>query len=201
MRWTNILARLRRPLTCLASVAAVVGTAMPIGPISIASSAAPDIKRVIATPIPVPVFTPVRLEIDSIKIDAPVVPVGTLEGGQMQSPSTAHDVGWWNGRKVGQGNLLLDGHHDWNGRIGSFYRLPELKPGDEFTVYGKEKDQRATYRVVWVKNYDRKVDARDLLGNKTKQQMATLITCGGTFDTIARTHRERVVARAEFVSA
>ena len=51
-----------------------------------------------------------------------------------------------------------------------------------------------------MKNYDRNIDATDLLGNENGQ-VATLITCGGTFDTIARTHRERVVARAELVTA
>jgi LPXTG-site transpeptidase (sortase) family protein len=99
------------------------------------------------------------------------------------------------------GNLLLDGHHDWNGRTGSFYRLPELKKGDEVVVVGDGKSKKLVYRVIWVKNYDRNIDATDLLGNKSGRQVATLITCGGTFDTIARTHRERVVARAELVTA
>jgi LPXTG-site transpeptidase (sortase) family protein len=144
----------------------------------------------------------VKLSIPAIGVDAPVVPVWTeTETGRMASPGTAEDVGWWAGRKAGTGNVLLDGHHDWNGKTGVFYELPKLKPGDEVVVLGDKPEKKLTYRVLWIKNYDRNIDATDLLGNKTGKQMATLITCGGTFDTIARTHRERVVARAELVSA
>ena len=198
MRWTDLLARLRRPLTVTLSVAVAAGAFFPVrGDVP----AAPVVRRVIATPVPVAKFTPVRLEIPKIGVDNPVVPVGTLTNGQMQSPGTAEDVGWWAGRKAGDGNVLLDGHHDWNGKVGSFYRLPELKPGDEVVVRGDSPKERLTYEIVWVKNYDRNIDATDLLGNKKGTQVATLITCGGTFDTIARTHRERVVARAKLVSA
>ena len=150
--------------------------------------------------MPIRAFTPVKLEIPKLGVDAPVVPVWTYEDGTMQSPKTADDVGWWAGRKAGKGNLLLDGHHDWNRRQGSFYRLAELKPGDVINVRGDDPTKVLTYRIVWVKNYDRNIDATDLLGNENGQ-VATLITCGGTFDTIARTHRERVVARAELVTA
>jgi LPXTG-site transpeptidase (sortase) family protein len=157
--------------------------------------------RIIATPKPIPKFTPVNLKIPSLGVDADVVPVWTEQAtGRMASPGTAEEVGWWAGRKAGTGNLLLDGHHDWNGKTGVFYKLPELKVGDEVTVTGDKPDKTLTYRVVWIKNYDRNIDATDLLGNKKGHQVATLITCGGTFDTIARTHRERVVARAELVA-
>jgi LPXTG-site transpeptidase (sortase) family protein len=200
MRWTNILARLRRPLTCFASVAVAVGSAMPIGQLdAVASSAAPTVRRVVATPIPIPVFTPVRIEIAKIDVNNPVVPVGTLQSGKMEAPKTAADVGWWKGRKVGQGNVLLDGHRDWSGAHGSFYRLKELKQGDTLSLHG-EKGKKATYRVVWVKRFDRTIDATDLLGNKTKAQIATLITCEGVFDRSAGTAPERMVVRAELVS-
>jgi LPXTG-site transpeptidase (sortase) family protein len=158
------------------------------------------VHRVVAEPIEIPVFTPVELEIPKLKVKAPVVPVGTEPDGKMGSPRTAKDVGWWQGRKPGKGNVLLAAHHDWNGAVGTFYRLGELKPGDIVIVEGNKKPKELRYRIVWVKNYDRNIDATDLLGNKGKKQIATLITCGGTFDTIARTHRERVVARAELVT-
>lgn len=199
MRWTtNVFARMRRPLTMTASLAVIAGAFLPLD--GQVNAQAPRIQRIVATPVPLPVFQPARLEIPKIGVDAPVVSVGTEADGKMAAPSTAHDVGWWHGRKAGEGNVLLDGHHDWNGRVGSFYRLPELKEGDEVIVRGEGGDEVLTYRVVWVKNYDRSIDATELLGNESNEQMATLITCGGTFDTIARTHRERVVARAELVT-
>jgi LPXTG-site transpeptidase (sortase) family protein len=197
MSWSTITARLRKPATVTASVAVIATAFMPL------DAAVPKtiVQRVVATPVAIPVFTPVKLVIPKIDVDNPVVPVWTEPDGKMEAPKTAEDVGWWAGRKAGKGNLLLDGHHDWNGRTGSFYRLPELEPGDEIIVKGKTPEETLTYRVVWLKNFDRKIDATDLLGNKGKRQIATLITCGGTFDTIARTRRERVVARAELVGA
>lgn len=200
MRWTTRLARLRRPTVVVASVGVMAASVLTSGaaPIEQPTIAA---RRIVATPVPVPVFTPLRLEIPKIGVDAPVVPVGTeVDTGRMASPGTAHDVGWWAGRKAGEGNVLLDGHHDWKGQLGVFYDLEKLEAGDEVVVAG-EDGEKLTYRIVWVKNYDRKIDATDLLGNASGKQLATLITCGGTFDTIARTHRERVVARAELVGA
>jgi LPXTG-site transpeptidase (sortase) family protein len=198
MRWTNLLARLRRPLTVLASVAVTTGVMLPTGA---PASSPPTVTRVVATPVPIPVFTPVKLVIPRIDLEAPVVPVGTEPDGTMSAPKTAQDVGWWQGRKAGMGNVLLDGHHDWNGRFGSFYRLPELKPGDKIILYGDSKKKALTYKLVWLKNYDRNIDATDLLGNKSGKQIATLITCAGVFDVAAGTRQQRAVARAELVSA
>jgi LPXTG-site transpeptidase (sortase) family protein len=198
MRWKGLMARLRRPLTVTASVAVAAGVMLPTGA---QVPVAPTVSRVVATPVPVPVFTPSKLVIPRIDLEAPIVPVGTEPDGTMSAPKTAHDVGWWQGRKAGEGNVLLDGHHDWNGRFGSFYRLPELKAGDKIIIYGSNKKKVLTYKLVWLKNYDRNIDATDLLGNKSGKQIATLITCAGVFDVAAGTRSERAVARAELVSA
>jgi LPXTG-site transpeptidase (sortase) family protein len=194
MRLSTLTARARGPVLVTLSALAIAGAYLPAG----VAAPVPTIRRVIAKPVEIPVFTPHSISIPEIDVKAPIVPVWTESDGKMASPGGAHDVGWWAGRKAGKGNLLLDGHHDWNGVEGTFYRLGDLKRGDDIIVKGKKHE--LTYRVIWVKNYDRLIDATDLLGNKGKPQIATLITCGGTFDTIARTHRERVVVRAELVT-
>ena len=190
----SLLARSRRPLTVLASVAVMAGVYLPVGP----ASDQVRVRRVVATPVPVPAFVPVSMAIPKIDLEAPIVPVQTEPDGKMGSPKTARDVGWWEGRKAGKGNVLLAAHHDWNGALGSFYRLGDLEKGDQVIVRGDGK--ALTYRIVWVKNYDRNTDATELLGNDNGQ-VATLITCGGVFDTSAGTHAERIVARASLVSA
>src|SRR5688500_9420149 len=177
MRWTNFLARLRRPLTVLASVAVTTGVMLPTGA---PASSPPTVQRVVATPIPMPEFKPLKLTIPKIGVEHDVEPVGPEPDGTMASPSNGQNIGWWAGRKAGEGNVLLDGHHDWNGATGPFYRLQELKKGDEVVVAGDGKNEKLVYKVIWVKNYDRNIDATDLLGNKSGSQVATLITCGGT---------------------
>lgn len=196
MRWTKIIARLRRPLTVTASVAVAVGVMLPTG---VQAPERVAVRRVVATPVPIPIFEPAHVAIPKIGVDAGVVPVQTEPDGTMGSPGSAEAVGWWFGRKAGEGNLLLDGHHDWNGKMGSFYRLGELEPGDVLVVKGPE-DQTLTYEIVWVRSFDRDIDATELLGNDGGKQVATLITCEGEFDTVARTRKERLVARAELVS-
>jgi LPXTG-site transpeptidase (sortase) family protein len=198
VRLRGHLDRLRRPIVITASVAAIATGFFPVDGAS--TNAAPNLRRVIATPAPIHPFAPVRLAIPKIGVDVSVEPVWTQADGAMAVPSP-QNAGWWAGRKAGKGNVLIDAHHDWNGRTGPFYRLANLKKGDEVVLVGDNpKKKKLTYRVTWVKNYDRDVDATDLLGNESGNQVATLITCGGTFDTIARTHRERVVARAKLVT-
>ena len=196
MRASSIAAGLRRPLTVIASVAVIGAVSYPLE-----AQGPPDVvaHRIVATPTPVAVFTPTELEIPKISLRAPVVPVGTEADGTMGSPTNGVDIGWWNGRKPGEGNALFDAHRNWNGRLGSFGRLKELRPGDEVIVRGE--NHAARYRVIWLKPYDRNFDATELLGNTGGKQMATLITCEGVFDRSIGTSLERLVARAELVSA
>ncbi len=191
MRLTSLLSRLRRPITVTASFAVIASGFAPLETYAVAQ---PQSHRVVATPVPTLVLTPAEMEIPKIGLRAPVVPVGTEADGTMASPQGAVDVGWWQGRKPGQGNALFAAHVNWNGAQGSFSRLKELQPGDEIVVRGK--DGTVTYRVVWVKNFDPNMDATELLGNNGGGQIATLITCGGQFDRSIGHHTERVVARA-----
>lgn len=191
MRFSALFERVRVPFTVSLSIAVVTIGFMPV---EAASTARLATQRVVATPVPIPVLTPLEMEIPSIGVKAPVVPVGTEADGKMQSPTGAVDIGWWQGRKPGTGNALFAAHVNWNGALGSFYRLKELKEGDEIIVRGHGRTM--TYRVAWVRNFGGGIDATDLLGNKSGEQVATLITCGGQFDRSIGHHLERVVARA-----
>lgn len=197
MALSRVAARLRIPTVVVVSIAAIVGTAIVPG--GVVAERKVVSQRIIATPKPVKVFTPSTMSIPAIDITDPIVPVGTEPDGKMGAPKRARDIGWWAGRKPGQGNALFAAHHDWSGALGSFYRLKDLKPGDKIIVKGEGRS--ATYRIMWVKNYDRNIDAEKLLGNDSKKQIATLITCGGVFDSSAGTHKERVVAQAELLTA
>lgn len=191
MRFSALFERVRVPFTVSLSVAVVTIGFMPV---EAASTVQLATQRVVATPVPIPVLTPVEMEIPRIGVKAPVVPVGTEADGKMQSPTGAVDIGWWKGRRPGMGNALFAAHVNWNGALGTFYRLKELREGDEIIVRGD--GQTMTYRIAWVRNFSGGIDATDLLGNKSGEQIATLITCGGQFDRSIGHHLERVVARA-----
>ena len=191
MSLTNLLEGLRPVMTIAASLAVVAAGFLPLDGI-VAEEL--DVQRIVREPIELAKFNPSEMRIASIGVEAPIVPVGTEADGTMASPSGAVDIGWWQGRRPGEGNALFAAHVNWNGRLGTFYRLKDLRTGDEIVVQGE--GNTLTYKVLWVRNFDPNMDAGELLGNASGEQIATLITCGGVFDRSIGHHTERVVARA-----
>jgi len=119
---------------------------------------------------PIPIFVPARILIPALAVSAPIVPVGTEADGSMGTPKDGYDVAWWQGVRVGAGNALFAGHHDWNGDAGSFYSLGDLKPGDQIIVEGDGAAVR--FRVSWVKLLHGGIDATDILGPATGPHLA-----------------------------
>jgi sortase (surface protein transpeptidase) len=83
--------------------------------------------------------------------------------------------------------------------------LEELDVGDEIVVNGDKPGKELVFYVTWKKSVKRDIDATDILGpqgeekthGKDGKPVATLITCGGAFDTSLGTHVDRIVVRAE----
>lgn len=201
---TQTLARFRAPAIIVACIAVVGAAVLPGGFTAPKSREKLTASRPAETPKPVSPFRPQSVSIPKIDMEAPTVPVGTTADGAMGTPSNATDIAWWAGMKAGKGNVLLAAHHDWNGRTGSFYRLDELEVGDEIVVNGDKPGKEITFFVTWKKAVERDIDATDVLGpqeaetyGKDGKPVATLITCGGAFDTSLRTHVDRIVVRAE----
>jgi sortase A len=191
----RLLPRLRSPLVVVASVAVSVAAAYPI---SGEVAEVPTPEPVAPTPAPVSVFTPEAMEIPKIGVSAPTTVVWTEPSGRMGSPTNGVDIGWWGGRRPGEGNALFAAHFDWQGSPGSFYQLKDLEPGDEVIVTGEGQSQ--TYRVDWVQIVHRKVETGEILGNTEGRNEITLITCEGFFDRNIGGREDRVVARATLVS-
>ena len=191
-------ARARRPLTFSASVAVMAATVV-VGRVP-AATPTPVSRAIVATPAPTPVpaFRPARVDIPKLGVSSPTVPVGTEPDGAMGTPKSAHEIAWWRGTPAGgKGNVLLAGHRDWNGVVGSFARLGTLKPGDIIVVSGEGHSLR--YRVEWVRFLGRDIDATALLGPQGRP-VATLITCAGAFDTSLRESLNRYVVRAALIA-
>ena len=90
--------------------------------------------RTADVPAPVP-GTPRAIVIDSLEIDAPVVPI-VSEGQSLDPPPDPQQLGWWSqGAKPGAatGSALVTGHtvHDGGGALDD---LETMKPGAEITV-------------------------------------------------------------------
>lgn len=166
-----------------------------------ASLSAPSDRDLRVTPTARAVLTraplPARLMIPSIGVNAPIAPVGLEASGIMASPSEGHVVGWYElGPRPGEpSNAVLAGHVDWEKAVAVFFRLRELKPGDDIevrtsmgTYYRYAVDQIQSYRTE-------DTPVSEVFG-PTAGRTLTLITCGGQFDWGRREYLERLVVRA-----
>jgi sortase (surface protein transpeptidase) len=140
---------------------------------------------------------PVRLRIPAIDVDAPIVSLGLLAGGELAAPSLAGDVGWFKlGVKPGEaGNALLDGHLDWYRAVGVFYYLGKLTPGDTVSVVDAAGTEH-TFRVVWKELVPVDKAPMERIVGQTPVPAVTLITCGGQWNSAAKEYTHRWVVRA-----
>jgi len=162
-------------------------------------------------PEPTPVGPmPVRLAVPSLYLDAPVSTFGVNEANIPQVPDRADLVAWYDfSARPGQGNAVFSGHVDWEANNGNpiagvFYRLRELKIGDEIFITLEDGTQ-AQYRVVGnvATTYDDPSVIRVM--GPAGRDVVTLITCGGTWEPDASrplggNYTHRVIVRAERVT-
>ncbi len=157
---------------------------------------------------------PVSIAINRIGVtDAPVIDMGFIEGtNRPDVPDTGYEVAWYDFNPApGLGyNALFAGHVDWQTARGSpiagvFYRLRELKIGDEIAVT-LEDGQVLSYRVTG--NVAAKFDDPNVLKAMapTKKDVITVLTCGGAWEPNPReenggNYTHRIVVRAERVAA
>lgn len=141
---------------------------------------------------------PIRIGLPTLGTDAPVVPVGVDERGEMAVPDDVRTVGWYRFGPVPgtAGSSVLAGHVDdrIQGR-GAFYRLVELAPGDPVLVGSADGSERR-YLVVDVERVDKTRLPTAQLFARDGPPLLTLITCGGEFDRAAGHFRDNVVVHA-----
>jgi LPXTG-site transpeptidase (sortase) family protein len=153
---------------------------------------------------------PVRVDIRSIFIDAPVITLGVGEDTIPEVPQRPDQIAWYNfSATPGQNsNAVLSGHVDWQTSGGDpipgvFYRLREVRIGDTILVT-LENDEVLEYRVTGnvATSYDDPNVVRSM--DPTVRDVITLITCGGSWEynpakDNGGNYSHRVVVRAERV--
>lgn len=134
-------------------------------------------------------FTPVRIAIPAIGVDASIEQVGIVNS-VMQTPEGAWNVGWYQETSLagGSGNAVFAAHRDWWG-VGPvvFARLNELGYGDTITVVGAD-GQSATYIVTAAYAVLASADFTPLISSGDANEI-TLITCSGNWDGSGYTDR------------
>jgi sortase (surface protein transpeptidase) len=125
---------------------------------------------------------PARVVIPAINADALIVYVGVLNDGNMDVPPFGLAAWFHVGPAPGApGPAVIIGHVDSKKGPDVFYRLKDLKPGDEILVYGKSGDV-ATFVVDSSESILKSELPTDRIWNDTLEPVIRLITCGGEFD-------------------
>lgn len=141
---------------------------------------------------------PVRLRIPALGIDTAVQWVGVDADGRMGVPSNYTDVAWYErGPTPGTpGNAVIDGHLDSRTGPAVFYRLEDLKPGDEvFTITDSGTEYR--FVVISAEVYDANDAPLERIFGTAVGPHLNLITCDGAFDRSIRQYDKRLVVFTE----
>jgi len=164
----------RHPTPALRPVAAgVAALPAPTGPI-VAPPQSSDSR---------PVARPVSLVIPLIGVNTQLITLGLTSSGALQVPSSTSVAGWYTGspRPGAIGSSIIVGHIDSISGPGVFWRLSELRAGNE--VYVKRVDGTLVeFRVTLVQTYLKDRFPTQAVYGATPDPELRLITCGGAFD-------------------
>lgn len=144
-----------------------------------------------------PPSPPVRVEIPSIGVSSPLVRLGLNRDRSMEVPGNFQVAGWFTGGpQPGQlGPAVIAGHVDSPTGPAVFFRLRDLRPGDQVRVV------RADHRVVRFEvdslaSYPKQALPTEAVYGATTAPVLRLITCAGSFDRSSRSYRDDLVVSA-----
>jgi sortase (surface protein transpeptidase) len=146
---------------------------------------------------PAPAARPVSLTIPLIGVKTNLITLGLAASGALQVPSSTAVAGWYTGSpKPGAiGSAIIVGHIDSRSGPGVFYRLAELRRGDQ--VYVRRGDGTTVmFRVTTVLTYLKDKFPTQTVYGPTPDAELRLITCGGTFDSTSGHYLSNIVVYA-----
>lgn len=152
-----------------------------------------------------PKSEPTTLTIPAIGVtDSPVLNMSQSADGSIEVPplDDTKSSGWYNGSPTpGEiGPSVLLGHVDSKVNGPSvFYKLGDLKPGDEIQV-SRRDGTVATFKVDGVREYAKNEFPTQVVYGNLDHAGLRLITCGGTFNPSVGHYESNIVAFATLVS-
>jgi Sortase domain len=149
-----------------------------------------------------PTAVPVRLQIPSIGVDTGLQRLGRDGHGAVEVPEGPHRwemAGWYAGaggtRPGDPGSAVLLGHVDSASGPAVFYRLRELRPGDQVEVVRADRTV-VRFTVDGVERYPKARFPTDDVYYPTLTPKLRLVTCGGSFDPLRGHYRSNVIVFA-----
>ncbi|MFE9556701.1 class F sortase [Streptomyces sp. NPDC006692] len=184
------------------------GADVTMGPPQPASAAAltshaETVSAPSAAPVePLPFAPASRIRIGEIKVDAPIMDVGTDPQGWVQAPPPQDPnlAGWYqNGVAPGmRGTSVIVGHVDNHTGPAVFYGLGSLQKGSRIEV-ARFDGRTAVFEVYGVEVFDKATFPGTRVYGDTGQPELRVITCGGGFSR-SRGYEGNVVVFARLVA-
>ncbi len=142
---------------------------------------------------------PVRIDIPRIGVSSPLDRLGRAPDGTVETPGESrwNVPGWYAlGPRPGDpGSAVILGHVDSTRGPAVFFRLRELRPGDEVRV--KRADGSVLRFVVErTEQFDKQKFPTDDVYYPTLTPGLRLVTCGGLFDYSTRHYRSNIIVFA-----
>jgi LPXTG-site transpeptidase (sortase) family protein len=141
------------------------------------------------------------VEIPSIDVVLPVVPVGVADDGQMALPRDPDIGGWYRygpGPASEAGASVISAHVDSRDEVGPLAKLPRLDRGDRVLV--TVDGARAVYVVDRVDQYAKTALDTDALFSRSGPPRLHLVSCGGEWNPRTRHYEDNVVVIARRAS-
>ena len=144
-----------------------------------------------ATPVPV------RIDIPRIRVTSSLDRLGRAADKTVEVPTRWEVAGWYAaGTRPGDpGSAVILGHVDSKRGPAVFFRLRELRKGDEIAV-GRADGSTIRFAVERVAQYDKQRFPTDEVYYPTLTPALRLVTCGGEFDATAGHYRSNVIVFA-----
>ncbi|MEV4631335.1 class F sortase [Micromonospora sp. NPDC049523] len=147
---------------------------------------------------------PVKLEIDSIDVRAPVHRVGLADDGSIAVPALEkhNETGWYErGPTPGQfGPAIIVGHADTKQGPSVFHDLVKLRPGAKIKVTREDRSV-AIFEVNSVEHFDKAKLPEERLYGSYERPVLRLITCGGEWVGGGIGYADNIVAFASLVDS
>jgi sortase (surface protein transpeptidase) len=144
-----------------------------------------------------PTPAPVRLRIPRIGVSSRLQRLGQAPDKTVEVPNDWDVAGWYApGTRPGDpGSAVILGHVDSRSGPAVFYRLRELRRGDQIEVVRTDRS-RARFAVERIDQYDKQRFPTDDVYYPTLTPTLRLVTCGGPFDPVSGHYRANVIVFA-----
>jgi sortase (surface protein transpeptidase) len=145
---------------------------------------------------------PVAITIPAIGVSSSLEGLGREPNGTVEVPRDWDVAGWYQGsaRPGAPGPAIILGHVDSRSGPAVFYRLNELRRGDEVLVTQRGGNEMI-FVVERVEQHAKDAFPTDAVYLPTLKPTLRLVTCGGIFDHIIGHYRDNIIVFAHLARA